>query len=154
MNASTQNRLNDSALLLLRLLLATVFIFHGSQKLFGWFGGYGIEGTAGWMASIGIPMPTLSAILAASAEFFGGLVLLIGTGTRLAIIPLAFTMAVAIITVHGSAGFSNQTGGFEYPLTLGITLIALGLMGPGQFTIARLFAPRTTAQHVGQPRIA
>lgn len=154
MNVSTQNRLNDSALLLLRLVLAAVFIFHGSQKLFGWFGGHGIEGTAGWMASIGIPLPTLSAILAATAEFFGGLVLLIGTGTRLAVVPLTITMAVAIITVHGSAGFSNQAGGFEYPLTLGITLIALGLMGPGQFTLARLFAPRRAAQQVGQPRVA
>ena len=60
-------------LLLVRVGLAGPMIYHGSQKLFGWFGGYGIEGTAGWMASQGIPFPVLSTTLAGSAEFFGGL---------------------------------------------------------------------------------
>lgn len=155
MNVPNQNRLNDAALLLVRAVLAAVFIHHGSQKLFGWFGGYGIEGTAAWMAGIGIPLPTLSAILAASTEFLGGIVLLLGTGARLAVVPLVFTMAVAIITVHGSAGFSAQAGGFEYPLTLGVVLIALGLMGPGQFTITRLLAAGIAAgPHGSEPKVA
>ena len=119
-------------------VLAAVFVFHGSQKLFGWFGGYGIEGTAGFMQTIGIPFPTLSALLAGVTEFAGGIVLLLGTGTRIAAIPMAFTMLVAIATVH-RGGFNAQSGGMEYPLTLGVVLLALALMGPGHFTVAGLF---------------
>src|SRR3712207_3030635 len=85
----------DIGLLLIRAVLATVFIYHGGQKHFGLFGGYGIEGTAGWMASIGIPFPTLATVLSGATEFFGGIVLLLGTGTRLAAIPMAFNMLVA-----------------------------------------------------------
>src|SRR5688572_23284053 len=91
MNLNAQNRLADNGLLLIRAVLAMVFIYHGGQKLFGWFGGYGIVGTAGWMASVGIPFPMLSTVLAASVEFFGGIILLLGTGARLAAIPMAFT---------------------------------------------------------------
>ena len=138
MNANTHNRLADTGLLLIRAVLAAVFVYHGSQKLFGWFGGYGIAGTAGWMASVGIPFPTLSTVLAASAEFFGGIILLLGTGTRLAAIPMAFTMLVAILTAHRT-GFNAATGGMEYALTLGVVLVGLALIGPGRLTVGRLF---------------
>jgi putative oxidoreductase len=140
MNATTlQNRSADLGLLLIRAILGMVFIYHGGQKLFGLFGGYGIEGTAGWMASIGIPFPTLSAILAGTAEFFGGIVLILGTGTRLAAIPLAFTMLVAIVTTHPSA-FAARAGGMEYALTLGVVAAALALTGPGRLTVGTLIA--------------
>jgi putative oxidoreductase len=138
MRTSLQKRATDTALLLIRTVLAAVFMFHGSQKLFGWFGGYGIAGTAGFMESIGIPFPTFSTILAGVTELGGGIVLLLGTGTRIAAIPMAFTMLVAIATVHRS-GFNAQSGGMEYPLTLGVVLVALALMGPGHFTANRLF---------------
>jgi putative oxidoreductase len=128
----------DTGLFLIRAILAVVFIYHGSQMLFGWFGGYGIEGTANWMASIGIPFPTLSALMAGSTEFFGGIVLLLGTGTRLAALPMAFNMLVASATAH--SGFNAQTGGMEYPLTLGVILLALVLLGPGRFTVSKLIA--------------
>ena len=139
MNLNAQNRLADNGLLLIRAVLAMVFIYHGGQKLFGWFDGYGIVGTAGWMASVGIPFPMLSTVLAASVEFFGGIILLLGTGARLAAIPMAFTMLVAIVTAH-STGFDARTGGMEYPLTLGVVLVALALLGPGRLTVGRLFA--------------
>lgn len=132
--AKCQQPANDAALLLIRAMLAVVFIYHGAQKLFGWWGGHGIEGTAGWMASIGIPLPTLNAILAGGAEFFGGIVLLLGTGARLAAIPMAFTMAVAVYVTSGG-GFSVINHGFEYPLTLGVILVAIALLGPGRYTI-------------------
>jgi putative oxidoreductase len=130
----------DLGLFLLRAVLALVFVFHGGQKLFGWFGGYGIEGTAQWMASIGIPFPTLSVILSGSAELFGGLALL-GGGllARLATAPMAFTMLVAIVSVHASA-FDAAKGGMEYPLTLGVALVALGLIGPGRIGVPALVA--------------
>src|SRR5262245_31308761 len=97
----------DAGLLAIRIGVAAVLIFHGAQKLFGLFGGHGIAGTAGFMASIGIPFATASAVLAGSAEFFGGLALLLGVGTRIAAIPMIFTMLVAIVTVHHSA-FDSQ----------------------------------------------
>lgn len=134
----------DVGLFLIRAALAAVFIYHGGQKLFGLFGGHGIEGTAGWMAGLGIPFPTAAAVLAGSAEFFGGIVLLLGTGTRLAAVPLAFTMSVAIATVHRGA-FGGQ-GGMEFPLTLAAALVALALTGPGRLTVGNLLASATTTR--------
>src|SRR5690606_33047640 len=86
--------------LLLRVPLGIIFMAHGAQKLFGWFGGYGLEGTGQWMASIGLQPGYLMALGAGSAEFFGGLFLLIGLLTRPAALALAFTMVVAIFAVH------------------------------------------------------
>ncbi len=125
----------DVGLLLIRAMVGVVFAYHGSQKLFGWFGGYGIEGTAGFFAKIGVPLPTLSVILAGSAEFFGGLALILGVGVGLVSIPMVFTMIVAIATVHPS-GFSAQANGMEYPLTLALVTAGVGLVGPGRFSVA------------------
>ncbi|QDU65160.1 DoxX family protein [Engelhardtia mirabilis] len=123
----------DLALLAMRLMLATVFVFHGSQKLFGLFGGYGIEGTAGWMDSIGIPFPTVSTVLVGATEFMGGLALLTGFGQRLIAAPLAFAMLVGALTAH--SGFDATQGGMEYPLTLAVVVAGLGLLGPGRFAL-------------------
>jgi putative oxidoreductase len=127
----------DLGLLIIRLALAAVFIYHGSQKLFGAFGGPGIEGFTGFLKSLNVPMPEVSAWLAALAEFVGGIILVLGTGTRLAVIPMIITMIVAIVKVHPSA-FSAQNGGMEYPLVLGSVLLGLLLIGPGRITIGRL----------------
>src|SRR5690554_4094237 len=86
--------------LVLRVPLGIIFMAHGAQKLFGWFGGYGLEGTGQWMASIGLQPGYLMALAAGSGEFFGGLALLIGLLTRPAALVLAITMLVAIVTVH------------------------------------------------------
>jgi len=66
------NKMQDAGLVLMRGMLGAVFVFHGSQKLFGWFGGYGLQATGQWMESIGIPFGFVSAALAGSTEFFGG----------------------------------------------------------------------------------
>ncbi len=130
----------DLGLFLIRAVLALVFVFHGSQKLFGWFGGYGIEGTAQWMASIGIPFPTLSVVLAGSTELFGGLALLAGgLAGRLATAPMAFTMVVAVLSAHRSA-FDARAGGMEFALTLGVVLAGLGLIGMGRVGLPALIA--------------
>ncbi len=134
--SAQQQRANDVALLLVRAILAAVFILHGGQKLFGWFGGHGIAGTSGYLASLGIPLPTLGAAAAGATEFFGGLFLLVGTGTRLAALPMAATMFVAAFTAH--SGFDILKGGMEYPLTLAIVLVALSLLGPGRLTLGLL----------------
>lgn len=139
MNPTTTAR--DTALLIERLMLATVFFFHGSQKLLGAFGGYGLQGTADWMATTGIPFPFLSATLAGSAEFFGAIALATGLLTRLATVPLVLTMLVAI-GVHASAGFAVGTGGAEYVLVLTAMLLAVGLSGAGRFSVDALLKRR------------
>jgi putative oxidoreductase len=131
----------DLGLLIIRLALAAVFIFHGAQKIFGAFGGPGIEGFSGALESMKVPMPRLSAWLAAVSEFGGGIILLIGTGTRIAVIPMIFTMLVAIVKVHSKA-FSLEQGGMEYALTLGCVLLGLLLLGPGRITLGRLLGAK------------
>lgn len=126
---------SDLGLLLLRAMLAVVFLWHGSQKLFGLFGGYGIEGTAGWLGSIGVPLPTLSAVMAGVAEFGGGLALATGFAFRLTLPPLVFTMLVAAFVGHAGKGFDVQNGGMEYPLTLAVAVTALILTGPGRLRL-------------------
>ncbi len=126
----------DAGLLLTRLMLATVFVFHGSQKLFGAFGGYGIEGTAVFFEQLGIPFPTASVVLAGGTEFFGGLALALGLGTRLSALGLTATMLVAAFSAH--SGFDGQSGGMEYPLTLAVLSLALALSGPGRFSFQGL----------------
>lgn len=128
----------DLGRLLIRALTGIVFVFHGSQKLFGLFGGYGLDATAAWMGSIGIPLPTLSALGAGTTELLGGLALLTGVATRLLSIPLTITMLVAATTAH--TGFDASQGGMEYPLTLAFVVAGLGLLGPGRFTLARLLS--------------
>lgn len=119
-------------------MIGIVFIFHGGQKLFGLWGGYGIAGTAEFMASINIPLPTLSAIVAGTAEFFGGIALILGVLVRFSSASLTFTMLVAAFSVHGGA-FSAQNNGLEYPLTLAIVALGLAFAGAGQLTILALF---------------
>ena len=127
----------DGGLLLIRLIVGVVFIFHGSQKLFGAFGGPGIEGFGGALGSMGFPMPTLGAWLVACVEFFGGVALILGLGTRVAGLLLTIVMLTAVVVVHRAA-FSVGQGGMEFALTLGIVSLALVLMGPGRLSLDRL----------------
>ena len=128
-----QNLRTDLGLLALRLMAATILIFHGSQKLFGLFGGHGIEGTAGYMESIGIPFPTLSTALAGGAEFVGGIAFLTGVFARTLSAPVAFAMVVGAFTAH--SGFDVTKGGMEYPLLLATVAVAIGLAGPGRLSL-------------------
>ncbi len=101
----------------LRLVLGITMAAHGAQKLFGWFGGYGLQGTAGFFADkLGLTPGSFWATLAGSGEFFGGLLLILGLATRLAALNTAVVMLVAIITVHNSAFF--LPAGMEFALSL------------------------------------
>ena len=128
--------LRDFGLLLLRLMLAVVFVFHGSQKLFGWFEGYGLTKTADAFDSMGFPLPMASAIAASSAEFFGGILLALGLFFRPAAFVMAFTMFVASY-VHLPGGFQAPKG-LEFPLTLAIALLTLAFTGPGRIALGKL----------------
>lgn len=126
----------DIALFLLRNVLAVIFIFHGGGKLFGLFGGPGIEGAAGMMAGLGIPLPTVSATLVGTVEFFGGIALLAGVAVRYVSIPLLITMLTAMFTAH--SGFHFMKGGIEHPLTVAVILSALIATGAGKYTLKSL----------------
>ena len=127
---------------MLRLVAGSVFVAHGAQKLFAWFGGYGLEGTGQYMASIGLEPGYLMALMAGSAEFFGGLALLFGLLVRPAAFGLAITMLVAIFAAHFSAGFFLSNGGYEYALTLFAVSAALALQGAGRLSLDSLLARR------------
>jgi putative oxidoreductase len=129
--------------LALRLPVGIIFAAHGAQKLFGWFGGHGLEGTGQWMASIGLNPGYLMALLAGSAELFGGLALLLGLLVRPAAIALAVTMVVAIFAVHIGNGLFMSNNGYEFGLALLAAAVALLISGGGRASVdAVLAAPR------------
>lgn len=121
------------AALALRVPVGVILAAHGAQKLFGWFGGYGLEGTGQWMASIGLEPGYLMALLAGSAEFFGGLALIFGLLTRPAAAVSAFTMLVAIFSVHFEHGLFLSNNGYEYALALFAATLALTIQGAGSY---------------------
>ena len=126
---------NSIANLALRLPVGIILAAHGSQKLFGAFGGYGLEGTGQWMESIGLAPGFLMALLAGSAEFFGGIALILGLLTRPAAMVSAFTMFIAIVTVHGSNGLFMSNNGYEFALSLLAITVALAIQGGGKYSI-------------------
>lgn len=121
--------------LALRIPVGIIFAAHGAQKLFGWFGGYGLEGTGQWMASIGLNPGYLMALLAGSAEFFGGLALLIGLLVRPAGAVLAFAMLIAIFSVHIGNGLFMSNNGYEFALALLAVAVSLMISGAGRASL-------------------
>ncbi|MFB6619203.1 DoxX family protein [Streptomyces sp. NPDC085524] len=124
----------DLGLLALRLAAGGVLIAHGTQKLFGWFGGGGIDGTAQAMEHMGFTPGRQSAIAAGLGEAGGGALLALGLATPAAGAAAAGAMAGAV-SVHAPAGFFAQGGGFEYPAFLGSVAACLGVTGPGRLSL-------------------
>ncbi|WP_428911060.1 DoxX family protein [Niallia sp. Krafla_26] len=122
-------------LLIIRLVIGLLFVAHGAQKLFGWFGGYGVKGTGGWFESIGIKPGVTMALIAGLTELIGGILFVLGLLTPLAGIMIAGTMVVAIAKVHGSNGLWSTSNGYEYNLTLLAVAIGIALIGPGQYAL-------------------
>lgn len=123
------------AALVVRMPVGIILVSHGAQKLFGWFGGYGLEGTGQWMASIGLEPGYLMALLAGSAEFFGGLALILGLFTRPAAALSAFTMLVAIFSVHLEHGLFLSNNGYEFALALFAATAGLAIQGAGSYAM-------------------
>lgn len=118
----------------LRMMIGVVFFVHGSQKLFGAFGGGGIAATIAMVSGLGFTPGWLWGWLLAGTEFFGGVLLLLGLLTRYAALALCIPMAVAVFKVLWPSGFFAPKG-FEYPLTLLLGLISLLVSGPGGMTL-------------------
>ena len=129
--------------LALRLPIGIIFVAHGAQKLFGWFGGYGLAGTGQWMDSIGLHPGALMALLAGGAEFFGGLALLAGFLVRPAAALQAFAMLVAIFGVHIGKGLFAANNGYEYALALLAVTVALVVSGAGRLSVDAKLATQT-----------
>lgn len=126
-------------LLLLRLVVGLTLAAHGAQKLFGWFGGPGLGGFSGMLGHLGIRPERPFALVAALAEFAGGLLLALGLLTPVAGLVIAADLLVAIAAVHWTKGFFNQGGGYEFPLTLMAAGVAVALIGPGPLSLDQLF---------------
>jgi putative oxidoreductase len=125
----------SKALALLRATVGLLFIGHGGQKLFGWFGGPGIEGFAASLAKLGLEPPMFWAYFEASAEMVAGTLLVLGLLTPLAAAAIAGDMLVATLKVHLAKGLWSQDGGFEYNLVLIVLLVGIGLMGAGRYSL-------------------
>jgi putative oxidoreductase len=127
--------LSDLGLLVLRLVLGLVFIGHGSQKLFGWFGGSGLKVTTGWMEKMGFRPAWFWGLMAGLTEFGGGVLLALGLLGPLGSLGVISAMLVAIVKVHWSKGFWNGKGGIEFPLVNLTAALALGLTGAGALSV-------------------
>ena len=121
-----------------RLALGLVFIGHGGQKMFGWFGGGGFSGVVKMMEKLQFSPTVFWAAMAAGGEFFGGVLVLIGLGTRFGALSIAIAMAIAVLKVHNTAFFLTKNG-MEFALTLLLAAIALLISGGGALSLDALF---------------
>jgi putative oxidoreductase len=129
----------DFGLLIARLVFGLLLAAHGSQKLFGWFGGPGMSGTAAFLQQLGFPPGRLFAIAVACAEFGGGVLLAIGVFEPIAGAAIVAGMIVAIATVHWRNGLLASTNGVELPLLYLAAASSLALTGSGTYSLSALF---------------
>jgi len=125
----------DWGLLVLRLGIGIMFMAHGMQKVFGFFGGPGISGFSKMLSGLGMVPAVFWAYVGSYTELLGGLLLVLGIGVRGSAALLLIFIATAAIKVHFSKGFFLGKGGFEYTMVIASVCIALILMGAGRFSI-------------------
>jgi putative oxidoreductase len=128
-------QLLDLGLLVMRVVLGLIFAAHGAQKLFGWFGGYGIAGTGGFMETLGFRPGTTFATAAGTSEFLGGLLLALGFLGPVGAALMISVMIVAMMTVHRKNKFFVSTNGIEHPLMFTTAAVGLALTGPGRYSL-------------------
>ena len=122
---------------LVRVTTGLLLVPHGAQKLFGWFGGYGVEATGQFFATQ-LGLPASLALVTGLIEFFGGLMLAAGLLTRPVAALVFGLMAVATLQVHLSLGFFWTNGGFEYPLFWGLAALSFVICGGGRYSLDAL----------------
>jgi len=129
------SQLLDLGLFLIRVVLGLIFAAHGAQKLFGWFGGYGLAGTGGFLESLGFRPGKWFATMAALAEFTGGLLFALGFLGPVGPALMLSVMTVAMITVHRKNPFFVSTNGIEHPLMFATVAVGIALTGPGRYSL-------------------
>jgi putative oxidoreductase len=122
-------------LFVLRLFLGVLLFAHGTQKLFGWFGGYGLDGTGGFFEQVGHRPGRQMAALAGLSEAGGGVLLVLGLFTPFGAAMVIGVMVVAAVSVHGDKGLWATNGGYELPLTNAVIALALAFTGAGSFSL-------------------
>lgn len=122
-------------LLIVRVVVGLVMAAHGAQKLFGWFGGYGVKGTGGWLDSIGIKPGVFAAIVVGLIEFAGGLLFALGLFTPYVGILIALAMLVALFKVHIKNGLFMSNNGIEFVLVLAAVTVGVALIGAGDYSL-------------------
>jgi putative oxidoreductase len=125
----------DAGLLLARLVFGLLMAAHGAQKLFGWFGGYGLTGTAGFFEQLGFRPGKLFAATAAGTEVVAGLLVALGLLGPLGPALIVSVMIVAAVTVHWQGGVFAQTNGIEVPLLYGVAALTMALTGYGALSL-------------------
>jgi putative oxidoreductase len=135
MDTLGQSTTLDSGLLFARLMLGTLMAAHGSQKLFGWFGGYGLAGTGGFMESLGFRPGRTFAAAAGLAELTGGILLALGLFGPIGPALIISVMIVAAVTVHWQNGLFATSNGIEVTLLYATGALALALTGPGLYSL-------------------
>jgi len=128
----------DIGLFLLRLTVGLTLAAHGAQKLFGWFGGYGLEATGQAFETLGFHPGRRHALMAGLVEAGGGLLLVLGLLTPLAAAVVLSVMFVAAVSVHVKQGFFITSGGYEYTMVLGVAGLTLAFTGPGALSLDAL----------------
>jgi len=129
-------------ILILRLMAGLTLAAHGAQKLFGWFGGYGLAGTGGFLEQLGFVPGKRNALFAGLAEAIGGLLLALGLATPLAAAVIIAVMTVASVSVHLKHGFFNHNQGFEYTMMLAVIALSIAITGPGPISLDALLGVR------------
>jgi putative oxidoreductase len=122
-------------LLIARVLLGWIFVAHGAQKVFGWFGGYGLKGTGGFYEGLGMKPGVFWAFVSGAGEMVGGALVLLGWLNPVGPALIIAVMIVAIFTVHISKGFWMTNGGYEYNLANIAAALALAAAGPGEYSL-------------------
>jgi len=128
----------DTALLIVRLVFGALLVGHGTQKLFGWFGGHGLATTSGFFHSLGFRPGRAMAVVAGLSEAGGGLLLALGLLTPLAGAAIVGTLLVAA-SVHLEKGVWGTNGGYELALLYGVLAAAVAVSGPGSVSLDRAF---------------
>ncbi|MBM2811652.1 MAG: putative rane protein [Chloroflexi bacterium] len=124
----------DFGLLLIRVVVGLVLAAHGAQKLFGWFGGYGLRPMASFMATTGLKPGLFWASLAGLSEFGGGVLLALGWFNPLGALGMIAAMTTAITLMHWGRFFASNNG-MEFPLVLGLAALGLAVAGPGRYSL-------------------
>jgi putative oxidoreductase len=135
MKKEDKKMLVDIGILLVRVLFGVSIAAHGSQKLFGWFGGYGLKGTGGFLETLGFRPGVVFATMSGLSEFVGGLLLTLGLLTPLGAAMVLGTMIVAMISVHLQNGFFAASNGIEMPLLYAAAAVGVVFTGAGAYSL-------------------